>query len=54
MSLLLALLDKGTFENSFLVDSRIITLTISTEARRINFTAIAWGFLYFALLCATF
>jgi hypothetical protein len=50
---LMVLLDKGTFESSFPADSPIIMFTISTAAGRMSSSAIVWGFLHFAILCAT-
>jgi hypothetical protein len=49
----MVLMDKGTFESSFAADSPIITFTIFTVAGRMSSSAIIWGFLHFAILCAT-
>jgi hypothetical protein len=51
---LIVLLDKGTFESSFTADTPIIMFTISTAAGRMSSSVILWGFLHFAILCATF
>jgi hypothetical protein len=48
----MVLLDKGTFESSFPADSPII-MFISTAAGIMSSSAIVWGFLHFAILCAT-
>jgi hypothetical protein len=44
--LLIGLLEKGTFESSFKVDSPIIMYTITTAAGRMS-SVIVWGLLTF-------
>jgi hypothetical protein len=40
-------------EKSFPANSPIIMFTISTIAGRMSSSVIVWGFLHFAILCAT-